>query len=65
MGEVIQFPEDTGRARRGRLVGADTELATVVILPVIRIERFADTPADGSVPDAHDRPRRRRRRAAR
>jgi hypothetical protein len=64
MGEVIQFPEDAGHAR-GRLVCSDPQSATVVILPVIRIERFVDAPTDGSASDAQDRPRRRRRRAAR
>jgi hypothetical protein len=66
MGEVIQFPEDGAHARRGRLVSSDSEPAIVVILPVIRIERFVDDPTDGSASDAHDGARRRRRgRAAR
>jgi hypothetical protein len=64
MGEVIQFPEDGAYARRGRLVSSDSEPAIVVILPVVRIERFADDPTDGSASDVHDRTRRRRRRRA-
>jgi hypothetical protein len=65
MGEVIQFPEDARHMHRGRLLGSGSASATVVILPVIRIERFVDNPTEGSGRDADDRPRRRRRRAVR
>jgi len=59
MGTVIRFPEPTHRPRR-RKGSADTpESATVIILPVIRIERFTDEP-----PNRTQR-RRRRRRASR
>ena len=62
MGEVIRFPDETGCGRSGRYIDANTEPATVIILPVIRVER--DT--DGLEPDTGNTPgRRRRRRIAR
>jgi len=39
MGEVIRFPDEAGYARGGKYVDANTEPATVIILPVSRIER--------------------------
>lgn len=61
MGEVIQFPDDAGCAR-GRYIDANTEPATVIILPVIRIERDPN----GLEPDTgNSAGRRRRRRIAR
>jgi hypothetical protein len=61
MGEVIRFP-DEGYTRVGRYVDANTEPATVIILPVVRIDRGPDgtnrsTPSTGSTGG-----RRRRRR---
>lgn len=65
MGEVIRFPEDAGYARAGRYVDATTEPATVIILPVIRIERDPDG-SNGLEPHTGNNPgRRRRRRVAR
>jgi hypothetical protein len=61
MGEVIQFPDDAGYARAGRYVDAQTEPATVIILPVIRIERSMDG-SNGLEPDTGNTPGRRRRR---
>ena len=61
MGEVIQFPDDAGYARAGRYVDAHTEPATVIILPVIRIERGKDG-SNGLEPDTGNTPGRRRRR---
>jgi hypothetical protein len=60
MGSVIRFPETGRRARSGRLI-AKAESATVIILPVIRIERFTDEPSHPS----RSQRRRRRRRASR
>jgi hypothetical protein len=64
MGEVIRFPDEAGTLRGGRLVDANTEPATVIILPVIRIDRdpdgSEDTPHSGTAAG-----RRRRRRLAR
>ena len=46
MGEVIRFPDEAGYVRGGRYIDAQSEPATVIILPVIRIERHFDEPAD-------------------
>jgi hypothetical protein len=63
MGEVIQFPDDAGTGRGGRYVDAGSEPATVIILPVIRVER---DPGDTSVDPTSGRGAgRRRRRTAR
>ena len=62
MGEVIRFPDEAGAARGGKYVDANTEPATVIILPVVRIERGPDglEPSSGN-----NAGRRRRRRIAR
>jgi hypothetical protein len=63
MGTVISFP--SGRsAREPRAVGARAESATVIILPVVRIERYVDEPTGGFEPEASSGSRRRRRRRA-
>jgi len=59
MGTVIRFPERARRARRHKPSADMAESATVVILPVIRIERFVDEPA------GRNQRRRGRRRASR
>jgi hypothetical protein len=65
MGEVIRFPDEAGYARVGRYVDASSEPATVIILPVIRIERDPDG-SNGLEPQTGNNPgRRRRRRLAR
>ncbi len=65
MGEVIRFPDGTGFARAGRYVDANSEPATVIILPVVRIERVPDG-TNGLEPDTgNSSGRRRRRRIAR
>jgi hypothetical protein len=68
MGEVIQFPDEAGCGRGGKYIDANTEPATVIILPVIRIERDPDGSNDME-PDTGNSPgtpgRRRRRRIAR
>ena len=64
MGEVIRFPDDAGFIRGSRVVDPHSEPATVIILPVIRIERDPD----GSSSEPHSSSpagRRRRRRVAR
>jgi hypothetical protein len=64
MGEVIQFPDEAELGRRGRVVDTAAEPATVIILPVVRIDR--DNPdGSGDVAPATGNGRRRRRRAAR
>jgi hypothetical protein len=65
MGEVIQFPEESGYSRSGRYIDANSEPATVIILPVVRIDRGPDE-TNGSEPDAgNSTGRKRRRRLAR
>lgn len=58
MGEVIRFPEEP-TARGGRYIDAASEPATVIILPVVRIERDGD---DTVEPHTGNTPNRRRRR---
>jgi hypothetical protein len=60
MGEVIRFPDELG-PRGGRYVDPNTEPATVIILPVIRVERNTDG-SNGLEPDSGNTPGRRRRR---
>ena len=60
MGEVIRFPDELG-PRDAKYVDANTEPATVIILPVIRIDRGPD----GEPDTGNTAGRRRRRRAAR
>jgi hypothetical protein len=61
MGEVIQFPDEAGYSRGGRYIDASTESATVIILPVIRIDHVVDG-TNGLEPDTGNSPGRRRRR---
>ena len=63
MGTVIGFPEQGREFARGRVIGMRAESATVIILPVIRIERYTDEPAEGAA--SRSQRRRRRRRASR
>ena len=63
MGEVIRFPDEAGVARGGKYVDANTEPATVIILPVVRIDRAPD--GSGGEEPKSGNGRRRRRRAAR
>lgn len=63
MGTVINFPE-ARRGERERLMSAP-EPATIMILPVVRIERPGDRSPDelprGGVPGGRKRRRRARR----
>ncbi len=61
MGEVIQFPDDAGSGRGGRYIDASSEPATVIILPVVRIDRGPDG-SSGFEPGTGNTPGRRRRR---
>lgn len=63
MGTVIGFPEHGRSERSGRVIGMRSEPATVIILPVIRIERHSEEPADRAA--SRSQRRRRRRRASR
>jgi hypothetical protein len=59
MGEVIRFPEEAGTGRSSKHA-ADTEPATVIILPVVRIERAPDGSGDQAPQTGNGRRRRRR-----
>ena len=51
MGNVIKFPDDGRIVRFGR--EAADESATIIILPVIRIERYADPRTGEAEPQTH------------
>ena len=51
MGNVIKFPDEGRIVRFGR--EAAGESATIIILPVIRIERYADPRAEEAEPRTH------------
>jgi hypothetical protein len=61
MGQVIQFPDEAASTRGGKYIDADTEPATVIILPVVRIERDPNG-TDGLEPSTGNSNGRRRRR---
>ncbi len=63
MGTVINFPE----ARRGERdgLGGARETATIMILPVVRIERPTDVPLDEVSRNNTQGGRKRRRRSRR
>jgi hypothetical protein len=68
MGIVIDFPSRDAACspRRNVPAGNQGHLAgQVVILPVIRIERYDDKPAELFTPRRNDQGRKRRRRASR
>lgn len=61
MGTIVKFPDDGRIVRFGRANTPD-ESATVIILPVIRIERYDEQAAEGEPnthPPAHNGGRRR------
>ena len=62
MGIIVQFPEGHRPLGGGRYVDANSEPASVIILPVIRIERHPDEPSDGFEGGGNAAPNRRRRR---
>jgi len=65
MGVVISFSAVGRAARSSRSTIGRPESATVIILPVVRIERYVDEPTGGvEAPEASNGPRRRRRRRA-
>ena len=61
MGTIIEFPAGRRLGSSGNAVPR-TETATIMILPVIRIERESDETSDGRGPEAGTAPGRRRRR---
>ena len=62
MGLIIDFPAMLDRPSNP-VPTLRTEPAEVVILPVVRIERHAETPTDGLEPGEGSKSRKRRRRA--
>jgi hypothetical protein len=64
MGTIIEFPADAASRRPGSTMdGAPRDgLGTVLILPVVRIERKAGETGDGRGPEEGTAPGRRRRR---
>ncbi len=63
MGTIIEFPANAVSRRLGSLDGATQEgKATVLILPVIRIERQVEETSGGRGPEEGTAPGRRRRR---
>ena len=63
MGTVVAFPEARTPARESIDIQAGS--ATVIILPVIRVERYDEGPSGDVEPTASTPGRRRRRRASR
>ena len=61
MGTVLTFP--AARPARDGLPQAGS--ATVIILPVVRIERYDDDPSGNAEPTSSSPGRKRRRRASR
>jgi len=64
MGIIIEFPADAASRRLGSTMdGAPREgLGTILILPVIRIERAPEETSGGRGPEQGTAPGRRRRR---
>jgi hypothetical protein len=65
MGIIVQFPEGLRPLGGGRYVDANSEPASVIILPVVRIERNPELPTDGQSGGGDATTRRRRRRSQR
>jgi hypothetical protein len=63
MGKVISFPAHS--PQEAKAVASNFTSATVIILPVIRIERFGNEPSDEGRSASSRSRRRRRRRASR
>jgi hypothetical protein len=64
MGTIVRFPEGQRPASGGRYVDTNSEPASVIILPVVRIERHPEEPSDGLAGGAGATAGRRRRRRA-
>jgi hypothetical protein len=67
MGTIIDFPADAPSRRLGSTMGIARRqgTATILILPVVRIERHTDGTNGGSGPEEGTATGRRRRRRAR
>jgi hypothetical protein len=64
MGTIIDFPADAASRRLDHgMDGAPRDgMGTILILPVVRIDRDADESGDGGGPEEGTAPGRRRRR---
>ena len=62
MGTIIDFPADAASRRPGHGWRSSRSTATILILPVVRIERDTDKTSGGSGPEEGTAPGRRRRR---
>jgi len=64
MGTIVEFPADATSRRPGPTMDgvAREALATILILPVVRIERQSEETSGGSGPEEGAAPSRRRRR---
>jgi hypothetical protein len=63
MGSIIEFPANAPSRRLGSMNGVSREdVGTVLILPVIRIERQSEETSGGRGPEEGTAPGRRRRR---
>lgn len=62
MGTVINFRPAGGAVRDSGSMARGSESAVVIILPVIRIERYDEAPNGSLQPEAGSPARRRRRR---
>jgi hypothetical protein len=49
MGTVIRFPTELRRSRSAETLGADEARGRVILLPVVRIERWSDDRPDEAV----------------
>jgi hypothetical protein len=67
MGTIIDFPADAPSRRLGSTMGISQRqgTATILILPVVRIERHTDETNGGSGPEEGTATGRRRRRRVR
>jgi hypothetical protein len=52
VGKLIKFP-DEGRIMRFGRADAPDKSATIIILPVVRIERYADASEEDAEPRTH------------
>jgi len=62
MGTIIEFPADAASRRLGSDGAPREGMGTILILPVVRIEREAGETGDGRGPEEGTAPGRRRRR---
>ena len=62
MGTIIEFPADAASRRPGTDGASRDGMGTVLILPVVRIDRETDGTGGGRGPEEGTAPGRRRRR---